>query len=69
MVRARKIDGGDANLQTSLISGGDVDPSADRPITTTFTYWYDISETDPDTGNAWTPASFDAANVEIDRTL
>lgn len=69
VVRARKIDGGDANLQTSLISGGDVDPGADRPITTTFTYWYDISETDPDTGNAWTPASFDAAEAEIDRTL
>lgn len=69
VVRARKIDGGDANLQTSLLSGGDVDPGADRPITATFTYWFDISETDPDTGNAWTPAAFDAAEVEIDRTL
>jgi hypothetical protein len=69
VVRARKIDGGDANLQVSLLSGGDADPGADRPITTTFTYWYDISETDPDTGNAWTPSSFDAADVKIDRTI
>lgn len=69
VVRARKIDGGDANLQTSLLSGGDAGPGADRPITTTFTYWYDISETDPDTGGAWTPAAFDAADIEIDRTI
>lgn len=69
VVRARKIDGGDANLQTTLFSGVSSDPGVDRPITTTFTYWYDISETDPATGNAWTPTSFDAAEIEIDRTL
>lgn len=69
VIRARKIDGGDAQLQTSLISGTDTDPGADRQITTTFTYWYDISEVDPATGNAWTPTSFDAAELEIDRTV
>lgn len=69
VIRARKIDGGDAQLQTSLISGTDPDPGTDRQITTTFTYWYDISEVDPATGTAWTPTSFDAAEIEIDRTV
>lgn len=69
VVRAQKVDGGDANLQTSLISNGDVDPGADRPITTAFTYYFDISELDPDTAAPWTPSSFDAATIEIDRTL
>lgn len=68
VVRARKIDGGDATLQASLLSGGDTDPGADRPITTAFTYFYDVSELDPDTAAPWTPAAFDLVEAEIDRT-
>ena len=68
VVRAQKSDGGDGSLQVSLISNGDVDLGADRPITTTMTYWRDVSELDPDTSAPWTPVAVDAAQMQIDRT-
>lgn len=68
VVRARKIDGGDGNLQTALISNGDFDNGADRPITTAFTYYFDVSELSPDTGAPWTPVEFDAMTTQVDRT-
>lgn len=68
VVRAQKSDGGDGTLQVSLLSGGDTDLGADRSITTTMTYWRDISELDPDTAAPWTPAAVDAAQMQIDRT-
>ena len=67
--RARKVDGGDGNLQSSLISSGDTVDGSDRPITTAFTYYEDVFETDPHTGGAWTPASADAAQFKINRTI
>lgn len=69
LVRARKIDGGDGNLQVSLVSGAATDPGADRPITSAFTYWADISELDPNTGTAWTPTTANAAKIRFNRTL
>lgn len=69
LVRARKTDGGDGNLQVSLLSGSDAADGADRPITTAFTYWFDISETDPATDAPWAPAAVDAAQLQINRTL
>lgn len=69
VIRARKIDGGDANLQTALISAGDFDNGADRPITTAFTYYYDVSELSPDTAAPWTPVEFDAMTTQVDRTV
>jgi hypothetical protein len=68
MVRARKVDGGDGNLQVSLISNGDTGDGADRPITTAQTYWRDNFERDPDTAAAWTPAGVDAARLKLNRT-
>lgn len=69
VIRARKIDGGDANLQTALISAGDFDNGADRPITTAFTYFFDVSELSPDTSAPWTPVEFDAMTTQVDRTV
>jgi hypothetical protein len=69
VVRAAKIDGGDGNLQVGIISGASTDTGADRPITTAFTYWLDVFETDPATGVAWTPVAVDAAEIQIDRTV
>ena len=69
LVRAKKTDGGDGNLQVSLQSNSVDDLGADRPITTADTYWWDVSELSPDTGVAWTPAEVDAAKIKIDRTL
>lgn len=69
LVRARKADGGDGNLQVSLTSGGSDDAGLDRPITSAYTYWFDVSELDPATSLAWTPAAVDAATIKIDRTV
>lgn len=69
LVRARKSDGGDGNLQVSLTSGGVDDAGADRPITTAYAYWWDVSELDPNTASAWTKSSVDAATIKVNRTL
>lgn len=69
VVRAAKVDGGDGNLQVSLLSGASTGTGADRPITTAFTYWFDVFELDPATGAAWTPVGADAARVQLDRTV
>jgi hypothetical protein len=68
VVRAKKIDGGDGNIQTGL-KGTLIDSGANRPITSTFTYWYDISELSPDTGVTWTPVEVNNAKLTIDRTV
>lgn len=67
--RMRKVDGGDGNVQMSLISNGDVGNGANRPITTTFSYWYDVSQLDPDTGLPWTPLAVNNMTGRINRTL
>lgn len=68
-VRARKTDGGDGNLQVSMVSNGDVANGADRPITAAFTYWRDLFEEDPDTSSPWLPGAVDVAELRINRTL
>ena len=67
--RSRKTDGGDGNAQTGLISGASTALGADRPITTTYTYWLDVIETDPATAAAWTPGAVNAAQLQLNRTL
>lgn len=70
VVRQRKLDGGDGNTQVALSPNGtDWDNGADRPVTTTFQYDFDISELNPDTGTAWTPVTVDSAEIRIDRTV
>lgn len=68
-IRARKVDGGDGNIQVGLISGADTQLLADRPMSAAFTWWYDISEEDPATLASWTPAAVDAIKAQIDRTV
>jgi hypothetical protein len=69
VVRAIKSASGDAQMQVSLVSNGDEDTGTDRPVTVAQTFWTDVSELDPDTGAAWTPAAVNAAKLKIDRTL
>jgi hypothetical protein len=66
--RSRKIDGGDGNLQVGLISGANTGLGADRAITTAYTYWFDIYDSDPG-GGAWTPALVNALQLQLNRTL
>ncbi len=68
VVRALKSDAGTANLQVGLVSGASTDSGDDRPMTTSATYWTDISELDPNTASAWTRTTVDAAKLSIDRT-
>lgn len=67
--RMRKTDGGDGNVQMSLISGVATANGANRPITTAYTYWSDISETDPATSIPWLPSAVDAATIQVNRTV
>lgn len=69
LVRAGKVDGGEGNLQSSLISSGTTGAGTDRPITTAQTYWEDIFENDPHTAAPWTPIAVNAVNLKINRTL
>lgn len=67
--RSRKTDGGDGNIQIGAISGASTGLGADRPITTAYTYWWDLFDTDPATAAAWTRLSVNAMNLQINRTL
>src|SRR4051812_8349849 len=67
--RSRKIDGGDGNIQVSVVSGGTPGNGTDRPITAAYTYWMDIFELDPNTLSAWLPSAVNAVNLKINRTV
>lgn len=71
--RAQKNDGGDALLQTGIISfdeGGNPYTvlGTNRPATTAFTYWRDVFEEDPVTNSPWLPSQVDRCQLQIDRT-
>ena len=68
LVRAQKSDAGDATLQVGIKSASNDDLGTDRVISTAFTYYWDLSEVDPDTAAAWTPSAVDAAQLQMDRT-
>lgn len=68
--RAIKTDGGDCNLQAGLTPNNtDWDDGADNPITTAYTFRWDVSELSPDTAAPWTPTEVNDAYVRINRTL
>lgn len=69
LARAGKSDGGDGQLQVSLVSGSSTHNGTNRAITTTQTYFTDVSELDPATGVAWTPTGVNSAILKLDRTL
>lgn len=68
--RAMKTDGGDCNIQVGLTPDNVAwDDGANRPVTTSFTYWWDVSHLSPDTAAPWTPIEVNDAYVRVDRTL
>jgi len=67
--RMKKSDGGDCNVQMSVVSNAVATNGSDRAITTAYTYWADVLETNTDTGVAFTPVEFNAATFKINRTL
>lgn len=68
-VRAEKNDGGDGNIQVSVISGAMTGDGEDRPITAAPIYWKDVFELDPNTSAPWTPGAVDLAELQINRTV
>lgn len=66
--RSRKTDGGDGQMQLSLVSGANTGNGADRPITTAYTYWSDMFEQDPG-ATSWTRLLVNALKVKLNRTL
>lgn len=66
--RSRKTDGGDGNIQASLISGANTGSGTSRPITTAYTYWWDVFENDP-SGSNWNKTLVNALKLKLDRTL
>lgn len=67
--RSRKVDGGDGNLQVGAISGASTGLGSNRPISTAYTYYYDVFDTDPATAGAWTRVAVNAMNLQINRTI
>jgi hypothetical protein len=67
--RMKKSDGGDCNVQMSLVNGGTPTNGVDRGITTAYTYWADVAETNTLTGLPFTPSEFNATTFKINRTL
>jgi hypothetical protein len=69
IARMEKTDGGDCNVQMGLSpEGTNWDDGSDRPITSAFTYWWDVSAVSPATSAAWTPVEVNALEFRIDRT-
>lgn len=70
IVRAVKTDGGDCNIQVGLTPNDtNWEDGADRPVTTAFTYFWDVSHLSPATSAPWTPVEVNAAYGRVDRTL
>jgi hypothetical protein len=67
--RSRKTDGGTGNIQLGVISGAATGLGVDRPITTAYTYWWDVFDSDPNIAAAWTKAAVNAMNLQLNRTL
>ena len=69
MVRGIKSDGGDATMVVSLVSNALDDTGKNHAVATSISYYWDVSELDPDGGVAWTPVKVDLARIKIDRTV
>lgn len=68
MHRSKKTDGGDGNLQVTAVSGANTALGADRPITTAYTYMWDVFDLDP-SGSAWSRTLVNALQLKLNRTL
>lgn len=66
--RSRKTDGGDCQVQDSLISGANTGNGADRTISTAYTYWWDTFDLDPGGGN-WSKNLVNALKLKLNRTV
>lgn len=68
LTRAANSDGGTGNMKTGLVSGATSGLGADKPLTSAYSYYFDIFELDPNTAAAWTVANANAAKISFTRT-
>jgi hypothetical protein len=66
--KSRKTDAGTCTLQLKVQSGVDEADGEDRPMTTQFTLYEDVVETDPATSLPWTPVAVNAMTSTLTRT-
>jgi hypothetical protein len=66
--RGRKTDGGDGNIRVGVISGANTGLGLDRPISTAYTYWWDVFDNDP-SGGAWSRVLVNALQLQLNRTV
>ena len=62
---ARKDDAGTRQIQQMCLSGGTEEDSATITLGSNYQYYFDVLETDPHTGAAWTVAGFNAATFGV----
>ena len=67
--RARLDEPGSGEMRVSMLSGVAVADGASKPVSTSYAYSGDVFETDPNTGSAWTRASFNASQLRIEKTV
>lgn len=67
--RSRKTDGGDGNIQVGLKSAATTGLGTDKPISTAYTYYQDVFDSDPNGGGAWSVAAVNALQLQLNRTL
>lgn len=67
--RSRKTDGGDGNIQLGLKSSATTGLGTDKPISTAYTYYQDVFDSDPNGGGAWSVAAVNALELQLNRTL
>ena len=68
-IMSRKTDAGIATFQPSLLTTSYDTNGETHALTTEYTYYDDVFETNPDTGAAWTPEELNAAQLRIQRVL
>lgn len=69
VTRSKNTDGGDGKLQMGMVSGASTGLGTDRQLSTAYTYYTDIMETDPNTAAQWLPGNLNNANLRFNRTL
>lgn len=67
--RAKQVEAGLTRVQTTIFSGDASVSGEEHPITTSYTYSEDAFSENPDTLAPWDKASFEAATLQIERTV
>lgn len=65
LMNAKKDDSGSRSLASVIRSGGADTDGATQALSTSYAYYMQISETDPNTTAAWTQSGFDAAEFGV----